>query len=76
MKADAVVDARGLLCPLPILRARKALGGMQGGQVLEVLATDPGAPSDFEDFCRLGGHSLIETATLGDAYRIVIRRGG
>ncbi|MGD9945128.1 MAG: sulfurtransferase TusA family protein [Burkholderiaceae bacterium] len=55
------VDARGLTCPLPILRAKKALAELQSGQVLKVVATDPGAPRDFEAFARQTGHALLRT---------------
>jgi TusA-related sulfurtransferase len=61
---------------LPILRARKALGALKAGQTLEVLATDPGAPSDFEAFCRLSGHELVEAASAEGEHRVVIRVGG
>ena len=72
---DATLDARGLICPLPILRARKALGGLKAGQTLEVLATDPGAIPDFEAFCRTSGHQLLEADTVAGEHRVVVRRG-
>ena len=53
------VDARGLNCPLPILRAKKALAALDSGQLLRVVATDPGAPRDFDAFCRQTGHALL-----------------
>ena len=56
--ADVVLDAKGLNCPLPILRAKKALKDMATGQTLEVQATDPGAVKDFEAFCRTTGISI------------------
>lgn len=71
--ANATLDARGLKCPMPILRARKALGALQPGATLEVLATDPGAVADFDAFCRTTGHVLIEHAAQGDAHRFLIR---
>lgn len=58
--ADHVLDARGLACPLPVLRARKAMQRLAPGAVLEVVATDPGAVRDFEAFCAATGHRLIE----------------
>ena len=58
--ADEQLDARGLKCPLPVLKARKALKGLAGGQTLEILATDPGSVADFEAFCAVGGHQLLE----------------
>jgi tRNA 2-thiouridine synthesizing protein A len=68
------LDARGLKCPLPVLKARKALKGLPVGAVLTVLATDPGAPDDFVHFCRTTGNELIGTETAGDHARITIRR--
>jgi tRNA 2-thiouridine synthesizing protein A len=71
--ADQTLDAKGLNCPLPILRAKKALNNMDQGQTLEVLATDPGAVKDFEAFCRTTGNSLIESRMDGDVYAFVIK---
>ena len=56
---DSTLDATGLLCPLPVLKARRALKAVPAGGVLEVLATDPGATKDFEHFCRTTGCDLI-----------------
>lgn len=56
---DREVDARGLNCPLPILRAKKALADLQSGQVLKVLSTDPGSVRDFDAFARQTGHELL-----------------
>lgn len=56
---DVVVDARGLNCPLPILRAKKALAGMESGQVLRIEATDPGSKQDFSAFCRQTDNPLL-----------------
>jgi len=72
--ADATLDARGLKCPLPILKARKALKNVAVGGLLEVLTTDPGSVSDFQAFCRATGHDLIEQASGGGEHRFVIRR--
>lgn len=58
------VDARGLTCPLPILRAKKALSNMQSGEVLKVLATDPGSLRDFQAFARQTGNELVEQQTF------------
>lgn len=57
------LDCRGLICPLPVLRARKALAGLPGAAILEVLATDPGAPRDMAAFCRETGHTLVSVHT-------------
>jgi tRNA 2-thiouridine synthesizing protein A len=55
------LDARGLNCPLPILRARKAINGLQSGQVLRIRATDPGAVKDFDAFCKATGNELVSS---------------
>ena len=60
MSAPVILDARGLLCPLPVLKARKILKGLKPGEVLEIQATDPGAPKDFEHFCKMTGDILLE----------------
>lgn len=80
MDADLSLDCAGLKCPMPVLRAAKALRGMQAGQVLDVTATDKAAPKDFQTFCREGGHDLLSTDVLGDTphgqlVRLRIRRG-
>jgi tRNA 2-thiouridine synthesizing protein A len=59
MNFDKELDARGLNCPLPILRTKKALTDLQSGQVLKVLATDPGSVKDFQTFARQTGHALL-----------------
>lgn len=68
-----VLDAKGLNCPLPILKAKKALKDVPTGEVLEILATDPGAVADFEAFCRQTGNELLETSTEGDVYKFLIK---
>ena len=72
--ADVVLDAKGLNCPLPILRTKKALQTMQPGGLLEVLATDPGAVADFESFCRQTGNQLVSSNKEGDVYKFVLKR--
>src|SRR5690606_3559223 len=62
---DREVDARGLNCPLPILRAKKALADLQAGQVLKVVSTDPGSKRDFEAFARQTGHELLKLGAAG-----------
>jgi tRNA 2-thiouridine synthesizing protein A len=69
-----ILDVKGLNCPLPILRARKALKDIAVGATLEVLATDPGAVKDFEAFCRTTGNELVESKLDGKVYSFVIRR--
>jgi tRNA 2-thiouridine synthesizing protein A len=59
MNADRELDVRGLNCPLPILRAKKVLGDLSAGQVLKVMATDPGSVKDFQAFCKQTGNELL-----------------
>ncbi|CAG0987313.1 Sulfur carrier protein TusA [Methylophilaceae bacterium] len=59
MDFDKELDARGLNCPLPILRCKKALAEVENGQVLKVMATDPGSVKDFQAFCKQTGHELL-----------------
>ncbi len=72
---DTQIDTRGLNCPLPILKAKKALADMASGELLRVLATDPGSVRDFQSFARQTGHELIEQTTLaGNEFVHVLRR--
>ena len=71
---DQVLDTKGLNCPLPILKVRKAIEKMQAGEVLQVLATDPGAVADFEAFCRQTGNELVESSTDDGVYTFLIKR--
>lgn len=73
---DQTLDARGLKCPMPILKARKALNGMQPGQRLEVLATDPGSVRDFQAFCRATGDVLLEHTAEGAVFRFLLSKAG
>jgi tRNA 2-thiouridine synthesizing protein A len=72
--ADKTLDTRGLTCPLPILKAKKAIGSVPVGGTLEVLATDPGSQEDFVVFARTTGHDLIEDGEDGGVFRFVLRR--
>ncbi len=75
MDFDKEVDARGLNCPLPILRAKKALNDMTSGEVLRVLATDPGSVKDFQAFARQTGNELVKQAEMADkAYEFFLKR--
>lgn len=74
---DALVDARGLSCPLPLVKARQALMVLAGGATVCVLATDPAAPRDFEDFAEATGHSLLDSRSENGVFVIVLeKRGG
>ncbi len=70
---DHVLDAKGLNCPLPILKAKKALNQVPSGGILQVLSTDPGSVADFEAFCRQTGNQLLESKTEGDIFVFLIR---
>jgi tRNA 2-thiouridine synthesizing protein A len=72
--ADQVLDVKGLNCPLPILRAKKALKDIPAGGTLQVLATDPGAVKDFEAFCRTTGNELVESKSDDKVFSFVIKR--
>ncbi len=74
--ADQTLDAKGLNCPLPILKAKKALNTVDANGTLEVLSTDPGSVADFEAFCRTTGHTLVEHTEHGDVFRFVIQKTG
>ena len=74
MNIDQELDTRGLNCPLPILKAKKALSAMESGQVLRVTATDSGSVRDFQAFARQTGNELIEQQTAGADYIHVMRR--
>jgi tRNA 2-thiouridine synthesizing protein A len=72
--ADQVLDAKGLNCPLPILRAKKALKDVPMGGTLQILATDPGAVKDFEAFCRATGNELMESKRDEKVFSFLIKR--
>jgi TusA-related sulfurtransferase len=74
MQIDKELDARGLNCPLPILKAKKALSDMQSGQILRVVATDAGSIRDFQAFAKQTGNELVEQLTVGDDFFHVMRR--
>ncbi len=71
-----LLDTKGLKCPLPVLRARKAMKPLAAGAVLEVHATDPGAVQDFRSFCETTGHELIDSAEADGVYIFKIRKAG
>jgi tRNA 2-thiouridine synthesizing protein A len=74
MHSDKELDARGLNCPLPILRAKKALATMTSGQVLRIVATDPGSVKDFQHFARQTGNELLSESSQGDEFEFFLRR--
>lgn len=74
MQIDKEIDTRGLNCPLPILKAKKALTELQSGQVLKVVSTDAGSVRDFQAFAKQTGNELLEQQTLEADYIHVLRR--
>jgi tRNA 2-thiouridine synthesizing protein A len=73
--ADVILDARGLSCPLPVLKAHKILRELAPGSTLEVLSTDPACVAEFKTFCLTAGHELLEVGQAGDSFSFVIKRG-
>jgi tRNA 2-thiouridine synthesizing protein A len=71
---DFMLDTRGLKCPLPVLRARKAMQGVAPGEMLQVLATDPGTVRDFQAFCEATGHELVEHSQHAGEFTFRIRK--
>jgi tRNA 2-thiouridine synthesizing protein A len=71
---DQELDATGLNCPLPILRAKKALAAMENGQVLHIIATDPGSVKDFEAFSKQTGNELMESREEGGKFFFLMRK--
>ncbi len=70
------LDTSGLQCPLPVLKAQKALKEMAAGTVLKVVATDPGSVKDFEAFCQTTGHELLESEAGDGNFTFVIKKTG
>ncbi len=71
---DDELDASGLNCPLPILRAKKALGALDSGKVLHIIATDPGSVKDFEAFAKQTGNTLMESKEEGGKFHFLIKK--
>jgi tRNA 2-thiouridine synthesizing protein A len=71
---DQELDASGLNCPLPILRAKKTLSGMSSGQVLHIIATDPGSVKDFDAFSKQTGNELLESKEDGGKFHFMIKK--
>lgn len=72
--ADQLLDVKGLNCPLPILKAKKALKDVPAGGTLEILATDPGSVADFQAFCRTTRNELLEYGETGGVYRFILKK--
>ena len=71
---DQELDARGLNCPLPILRAKKTLNVMSGGQILKIMATDPGSVKDFEAFAKQTGNELLDSSELDGEFHFMLKK--
>jgi tRNA 2-thiouridine synthesizing protein A len=71
---DSELDARGLNCPLPILRAKKSMQELNGGQTLRVLATDPGSVKDFEAFCKQTGNELVDSSESNGEFIFLLKK--
>lgn len=74
MNIDKELDVKGLNCPLPILRAKKALSDMESGQVLKVIATDPGSVKDFQAFCKQTGNPLLEHQATASEFTFLMQK--
>jgi tRNA 2-thiouridine synthesizing protein A len=74
VQATERIDARGLQCPMPIVKTAQAIRGLPSGTALEILATDPGSTKDFAAWCRSTGNALIESSQDGTVYRFLVRR--
>ena len=72
--SDQHLDAKGLKCPLPVLKAGKAMKALQSGAILTVEATDPSAPEDFRNFCETTGHELMSAVESDGVYRFALRK--
>ena len=71
---DQELDARGLNCPLPILRAKKTLNAMTGGQILKIMATDPGSIKDFEAFAKQTSNELLDSSELDGEFHFMLKK--
>ena len=74
MNFDKELDARGLNCPLPVLRAKKAIGEVTSGQILKIVATDPSSLKDFEAFVKQTGNELLSNAQVGNEFVFFIKK--
>ena len=73
-KTDKELDARGLVCPLPILRTKKSLAEMSSGQILKIVATDPGAVIDFQVFAEQTGNALLSMSEAGEEFTFFLKK--
>ncbi|WP_174733476.1 sulfurtransferase TusA family protein [Mesobacillus harenae] len=75
MKSDKVLDAKGLACPMPIVKTKKAINELESGQILEILATDKGAKNDLTAWAKSGGHELMDSSEENGVYTFFIKKG-
>ena len=75
IKSEITIDALGLLCPLPVLKARKAMKALEKGALIRVWSTDPASPLDFRHFCQSKGHKLISVEERADDIEFLIEKG-
>lgn len=75
MNSDKVLDAKGLACPMPIVKTRKAINELERGQVLEIHATDKGAQNDLAAWAKSTGHELVKMAEENQVYKFWIKKG-
>jgi tRNA 2-thiouridine synthesizing protein A len=75
MKANELLDAKGLACPMPIVKTKKAMDNLEAGEVLEIHATDKGAKADLEAWSKAGGHDLLETTEENGVLKFWIKKG-
>ena len=74
--SDLTLDARGLQCPMPVVKAKKAIDSLQPGQVLLIMATDPGSKADFAAWTRSTGHELVSSAVVDGVFQYEVRKKG
>lgn len=74
-RADYAIDAKGLICPEPLMIVRNTVRAMASGETVSIVATDPSTVRDFTNFCRFMGHELADSRRDGECYRFVIRKG-
>ncbi|WP_134685300.1 sulfurtransferase TusA family protein [Brevibacillus migulae] len=74
MKADITVDTKGLACPMPIVKAKKALDGLQPGQIMEVLSTDRGSLNDFQAWVKQTNHELVHHEAENGVYKFLVKK--
>jgi tRNA 2-thiouridine synthesizing protein A len=75
MNSTKVLDAKGLACPMPIVKTKKAMTDLESGQILEIHATDKGAKSDLTAWAKSGGHELLDSAEENDVFKFWIKKG-